>query len=236
MSVEEHTSILESMRNPPTRLHPQLLDLANKHRRGLAGIRGRLLSDAQGKSVRSIMVTSGLKGEGKTTVAITLAVSLAASSNGVVLLIDCNLDAPILHSLFEIPSGPGLADVVLRNRPLEDCVWPTDIPNLYILPWGDERTLAANVIGGEPFRKLIRAFRDSMKFVIADSAPLLSIADMLLALPAFDGVLEVVRCEQTQRDVPRDVKDRIEGVGGTFAGAVLNRRRYYLPRFLYGSI
>ncbi len=220
----------------PAQLNPLVHNLANRHRGRIAGLLGRLLYGKKGDPIKSLMVTSGLRGEGKSTVAIALGVALATTSDSSLLLVDCNLDNPIVDKMFGIPMVPGLSDVVLNDAPLYDCIWPTNVPNLHVLPWGTEREYGSTVLGSKRFRQTIAALRDATGFVIADTGAILAVSDMLLVISAFEDVINVVRCEHTTRDITSDVKNTVEGGGGNLIGTVLNQRRYYLPRMFYNRV
>lgn len=225
-----------SANGPPARLEPRLDALAQSQHRALSGIRGRLLSGARGKEVRSILVTSGLGGEGKTTIAVTLAMSLARTSDAPVLLMDGNHHSPALHDLFQIPAAPGVSEMVLQNLPVEQAIWSTETPNLYVAPWGGEKVYGTSVLDPARFRPVVEGLRSRFGYVVMDSAAVLATPDALLAAPAFDGAIEVIRCERTRRDVPPAVKHGVETAGGMLLGVVLNRRRYYLPRLFYKRV
>lgn len=225
-----------SANGPPAQLEPRLNSLAQSQHRALSGIRGRLLSGARGKEVRTILVTSGLGGEGKTTIAVTLAMSLARTSDNAVLLIDGNHHSPALHDLFQIAPAPGLSEMVLQNRPVEECIWRTETPNLFVAPWGNEEIYSTSVLDPARLGPVVNGLKSQFGYVIMDSAPVLSTPDALLAVPAFDGTIEVIRCERTRRDVPVAVQHGVETAGGTLLGVILNRRRYYLPRLFYKRV
>lgn len=231
-----NTAIENPAADPATgRLEPRLRALVLRQLRGLSGLRGRLMATSGGKQVQSILVTSGLVGEGKTTVSVILGVSLASALKMPVLLIDGNLHSPQLHRLFGLDPKPGLGEMAAAAASPEACVRATEFPNLMVMPAGDMGRLGANVFEGLGFAKVLDELRGRFHNVIMDGPAMLTSSEVLMVVPMFDGVIEVVMCEQTKMDVPVAVRERIESVGGVVLGAVLNRRRFYVPRFFYGK-
>jgi Mrp family chromosome partitioning ATPase len=233
-ALPRHTSLVP----PPSddlRAH-----LATPYREIALEQKGKLLSltglrTPDGQTVNRIMITSGLRGEGKTTIAIMAAMVLGASPRGPALLIDANFCRPMLHTAFGLSPTPGLADIVMHGTSL-DCVCPTEFPGLNVLLWGDGGNPGANVFVHERFTETLAALNAHFPTLVLDAASVLDTPEMLLAVPGIDGVLEVIRCEQTAQDVPASVKARVERAGGTLLGLALNRRKYHVPRQIYKLI
>ncbi|MGB0671320.1 MAG: CpsD/CapB family tyrosine-protein kinase [Rhodospirillales bacterium] len=221
---------------PIAQLNDALMRLANAQRRALAGLKGQLLAHSAGKARKSLLVTSGLNGEGKTTAAVTMAAGLARSCQGPVFLLDANLQHPNLHELFNVDAEPGLTDVLLGTADLSEVVYRTTINNLFVVPAGTTDGDAQHILETPRFREALRDIARQGDYVIIDGASMLSAPDTVLMVPGVDGVIQVVECERTRRDVPDEVRERVESVDGTFLGAVLNKRRFYLPRLFYGRL
>jgi Mrp family chromosome partitioning ATPase len=218
------------------RLTPSLAEIAAAHQDRIAGLKGYLFQANDGHPVRSLMVTSGLDREGKTTTAVSLAQALTHATSGGTVLVDVNLRAPVLDRAYGFKRVPGLSDVVLRRISLDACLHATETPGIMLLPWGQHRGHGVRVFESPRFAETLSALRESFAHVVLDGASLLSSPDMLLAVPDVDGLVVVAQCERTRADVIQDVKTRAESAGGKILGVVLNKRKYYLPRFIYDSL
>lgn len=183
-------------------------------------LRTSLLFSAEREALDSIAVTSAGMGEGKTTTAVNLAVTLAQDGRRV-LLIDCDFQRARLHRLFGLPREPGLADVLAGRRRAAEPVWPTRQNGLWLLPAGrpDE---PADVVQTAALRALLHEYGESYDVVILDTPPLLAAADAAIFAAIARGVVFVTRAGRTDREAARLAMHRLDGVGARVVGAVLN--------------
>jgi protein-tyrosine kinase len=153
---------------------------------------------------RSIAVTSPLKHEGKTMVAVNLAVALALGSEEHVLLIDGDLRDPEIHRYFDIHSEPGLADYLTSNSNgrLSSYIRPTSIPGLQILPAGIHSEVAPELLAKERMSRLLKEIQAAFPHgqVIIDTPPVLPTSDPLVLSREVAGVIMVVRAGRTRRE------------------------------------
>jgi capsular exopolysaccharide synthesis family protein len=147
-----------------------------------------LLHAARTESVRAIMVTSALGGEGKTSLSCHLATSLARAGRKT-LLIDGDLRKPSLHQVFDLPQAPGLCEVMRGTAAATQTVRPSGVGGLSVLPAGDcdEDALAALAQGRAG--AVLAELRGQYDFIVVDSAPLLLVTDSLLLAQDTDAVL-----------------------------------------------
>ncbi|HNX97471.1 MAG TPA: CpsD/CapB family tyrosine-protein kinase, partial [Candidatus Aminicenantes bacterium] len=202
----------------------------------LTSLGGNLLNAARGKDVRTILVTSSHPGEGKSVAAISIANTLANHIRSRVALLDANFYAPRLHELFHLQSEPGLADVLIEGLPYQQALYGTDQENLRVIPTG---TALASTIGRHEVGALkgtLTALLEEFDYVIVDCCHFFDSSDVSLFASLFDGIILVIECEKTNWEVVQQVNDNLKNVGGQVLGAVLNKRRYYIPRKLYGKI
>ncbi len=154
--------------------------------------------------VRSFSVTSPLKKDGKTTVAVNLAAALSLDYEEGVLLIDGDLRAPSIHRYFNAPQSPGLVDYLGSSAKmnLQSLVRETFLPGLRILPSGKPSHLAAELLAKERMRELIEEAQAEFPghHIIVDSPPILSTPDPLVIARHIDKVLLVMRAGKTPRD------------------------------------
>jgi capsular exopolysaccharide synthesis family protein len=162
----------------------------NSHGLGDAvdGIAASLVFSTPEESQRVVLVTSALAGEGKTTVAVNLATSLAALGRPT-LLLDLDLRRPRLHSLFNLDLGPGATEVLAGQIEPLDAVRPTNIENLSVLPAGllHERGLSARY--DDRVKEVLGELRTAFAHVVVDTGPVLPIVETRLLARHVDGVV-----------------------------------------------
>ncbi len=199
----------------------------------LAMAHGNLLSANTGKEINSLLITSCHAGDGKTVAALSLAYAISKHARLSVLLIDGNASSPALHSLLGTDLSPGLTDIVFNSARFEEIVTETEFPNVSVLPFGSGAASSLALYRSPAFAACIHAMQSQFDLLILDGPPLLVSSDASLASLHFDGVILVIACEDTQWGVAQHVKEKIESVGGHMLGAILNRRRYYVPTSVY---
>ncbi len=192
-------------------------------------LRTSLLFAAEREALDSIAVTSAGMGEGKTTTAVNLAVTLAQDGRRV-LIVDCDFQRARLHRLFGLPREPGLADVLAGRRHGTETVWPTRQNNLWLMPAGrpDE---PADVVQTAALRALLHELAGTYDVVVLDTPPLLPTADAAIFAAIARGVVFVTRAGRTDREAARLAMHRLDDVGARVVGAVLNDPDAESPRF-----
>ena len=179
-----------------------------------------LLSDFDHR-VRSIVLTSAEPGEGKTTLAVYLAVANADRGKKT-LLVDGDLRRPSLHSRFGLTPSEGLSDVLNGHLPWQDAIVPVEgRPNLAVLPAGPGSHRAADLIGPH-LADLLDEFVRQYDMVILDTPPLLGFAECLQMAVAADGVLIVSRAGETKRKSAAAVVSTLRRLRANVIGVVLN--------------
>lgn len=201
----------------------------------LSGVQGSIVSAAQNREVRSILVTSSRKGEGKTTAAIGLAYGLSSSASADVLLVDGNFTSPKIHTLFNVTSDPGLSDLVGGETRLEEVLRKTEDERLALLPQGASLTTLLDVYRSAGFEETLSSIKKNFDFVIYDCHSVFGSSDASVVARHFDSIALVVECESTRWEVVQMAKDRLESAGGNILGVVLNKRKYYIPQVFYGG-
>jgi len=230
---------------------PLISGRAGRHRRTLTGstptpregmlaesidnIRTALLHRAATESIRSVMVTSSLEKEGKTTVASQLSASLARSGRRT-LLIDGDLRRPTAHRLFELPVGPGLSELLRGEAELEEVLRPTRVAGLWMIPSGKCDSDAVQALAKNAIADEFKQIRSEFDFIVIDSGPVLTDADALLFSQYSDAVILSVLRDVSR--VPRvfEACERLRAVDAKLLGAVVNGmsmgryyRSYYRP-------
>jgi len=170
---------------------------------------------------RVVLVSSAAAGEGKTVTAVNLAV-VAAAANMRVVLVDANLRRPRIHELFGITAEYGLVDVLGGGLAVRDALVDVGVDNLLVLPGGDSSANPADLLTSPQLGKLLTELRHEADLVVVDSAAVLLVADALELARASDLTVLVARSKTSRgRDLAETVQ-RIDRVGGSTAGVVLN--------------
>jgi len=188
---------------------------------------------------RTLLVTSAEPGEGKTVAVANIGVSLARLKQRV-LLIDADMRNPRLNELFGEDQQPGLANVMTGNTTPRD-VRKTKIPGLWLMPAGSLSQNPADLLGSQRFEKLVAYLRQHFDWIVVDSPPALAVTDAALISQVTSGVLVVVDCGRTSREVASAAVARLEAVRAPLVGAILNRvvfdddKDAYLPYYHHES-
>ena len=172
-------------------------------------LRTRVLHRTEGVGGVTVMVTSALPGEGKTTTAINLAFAFAKSHGQTVLLVDADLKQQKIRAVLDFENDKGLADYLLESFPLSDAiVWP-GFERLTILSGGRTVTDSSELLGSPGMKALVKEMKSRYpdRYVIFDVAPVLTGADALAFAPLVDCILFVVQAGRTSlQDVNRALK------------------------------
>lgn len=185
-------------------------------------VRTNLTFMSADRPLNSMLVTSAGPREGKTTVAVNLAIAVAQSGKRV-LLIDTDMRRPRLHRVFGMSAELGISSVLVGERRLEACVQPTQVPNLFILACGPLPPNPSELLHTPQFRALVAEATERFDRVILDSPPLGAVTDAAIIGAQVDGAIFVVRCRQTSRDAMIAALRQLRDVGAHIVGAVLNQ-------------
>ena len=170
----------------------------------------------------SLLITSTQPGEGKTTVATNLALSLSQLGQRV-LLVDADLRFPSLQRLFSIRESLGLVSYLTGQQDWRSAVRPSGSPGLDLLLCGPVPPNPAELLSSKSMETLIGSAKSHYAFVILDSPPLLALADSRILASLVDGVLMVVKSGGTPREQVQQSQSSIRGAGATLIGVVLNK-------------
>ena len=171
--------------------------------------------------IRSVLVTSAVRDEGKSTVSANLA-SAMAQAGVPVLLISADLRRPSLHSFFGVPND-GIVDVVTGSRTLKEVLKAVDPPNLRFIGSGPAPRDPAALLGGQQAARLFGAVRATdTDFVVIDAPPALAVADTSILSQYVDAVLYVVDARRTTRHAVVQARDQLKTAHATVIGGVYN--------------
>ena len=185
------------------------------------------------KSIKTILFTGTTHGVGASTTAINFATTLACNCRLNVLLIEANLRTPGLHTTFGIPQEGGLADIVSNGNKPAFYIKKIEPGNLSVVTAGSKLTGAVGLFESERFSKFLTAVRAAFDFIILDGPPVPSFAEARVICAKVDGVVLVVEAGKTREQVAVRAKKELEEAGGKILGVVLNKRKYYIPDWIY---
>lgn len=185
----------------------------------------------------SLMVTSAVPGEGKTTTAVNMAVTFA-DSGFKVLILDTDLRRPHVHHVLHIERGPGLAEALSRNADIQSLIQPTQVKNLWAVCSGQVPPNPSELIGSERMHKIMKQLGKQFDLVICDAPSILVVTDPMLLATTVDTVVLVVSANNARRETVLRARKLMETAHASIAGVVLNgleatRRHYYYYYYYY---
>jgi polysaccharide biosynthesis transport protein len=185
------------------------------------------------RDLRSLLITSAVPREGKTTIALNLAIAEALAGNRRVVLVDVDLRHPSVAGRLGLPATPGLGDILSRNASVDEAIARVPVP-LQVPANGAWRPSFSVVTAGEPApnpTELVesRAMIDFLSTlsehfdpIIIDTPPTSLFGDALPLMRLVSGVLIVARVDLTTRDAARQLREQLDSVGARVLGVVQN--------------
>jgi capsular exopolysaccharide synthesis family protein len=205
-------------------------------------LRTSVLLSTAGRAPKSLLVTSSLPGEGKTTTAVNTAISLAQTGASVVI-IDADMRRPRLQSIFDMHGQQGLSSILSSDTSEGDMlamVRSDEESGLNVLTSGPIPPNPAELLGSDQMRRLLTVLQANYTHVVVDSPPVSSFTDGVLISSMVDGVLLVVHGGKSSRHIVRRSKQLLNDVGAKIFGVVLNNinlqsHDYYYYQSYYGQ-
>lgn len=181
--------------------------------------------------MKSLLISSPGPGEGKTTTSINTAISFADMGLKV-CLVDADIRKPKYHLLFEIKEAPGLADVIINQKSVEDSIQETSIKNLYVMTAGTDATDHSEIFSSVRMSHMMNQLEKQFDMVIYDSSPILLLTDTIILSSRVDGVMLVVKNNVTEKQALQAALTSLKNVRTNIIGIVFNdftieRRGYY---------
>jgi len=184
------------------------------------GIRSNLLLGASDGPLRAVAIVSARPEEGKTTLALNLAASLAALGKRTVI-VDCDLRRPQLHRVLNVSNRLGLSSVLQDRASLSETLQTVLPGRLTVLPAGPPSASAREQIGSR-IGIVVEELKSQFDMVVVDTPPMLGFADGLSVVTVVDTSLLVVKAGRTPREYVQTVIDQLRHVRAPLAGIVLN--------------
>ena len=197
------------------------------------------------KDLKTILITSTVPGEGKSWVAANLAITFAQADKKV-LLIDADMRKGRLADLFQLPSKPGLSNLLSginekghsEEIDISKIIKETEVDNLFLIPIGNIPPNPAELLGTEQIEKILKKFKQIFDIIILDGTPCELVTDSIILSRIVDTTIIVASQKLTKKENLEKVKRSIENVGGKIAGVILNRiqikAKQYSTSYYYG--
>lgn len=185
---------------------------------------------------RSLSFVASNQGDGASTAAIATAKTLSANLAGNVLLVDGNMDMPSLHSCLDLPLSPGFSD--LLNDPavsMHELIHKGD-EGFDIITSGKKIDKGLFKMTSDSFKEILKNMKESYDYVLFDLSPVNGFPVINNIMKLFDGVILVIACESTRWDVAQNMKEKLESSNANIVGFILNKRKYYIPSWLYNFV
>jgi capsular exopolysaccharide synthesis family protein len=185
-------------------------------------IRTGLLLSSVDHPPRSVLVTSSVPGEGKTTTALALA-SAAAASGLRTIIVDCDMRQPSMHVNLGANNELGLSDYLTGNAQLEDLIHIDDRSGLHYICAGRLPPSPTDLLSSNRMKQLLQQLAAAFQMVMLDTPPILAVSDALLLVRSVDKTIFVVRWEKTRRDVALNGLKAVFDAGARVGGMVLTQ-------------
>jgi non-specific protein-tyrosine kinase len=173
------------------------------------------------QQLRTLLITSAGPDEGKSTTVANLAVIMAQAEQRIIL-VDCDLRRPSLHTLFGLTNEHGLTSVILEQGEAPLPLQPTEVPGLNLLASGPMPPRPADLLGSKRMEGLIERLTAEADIVLFDTPPVTAVTDAAVLATRLDGVLLVLQAGHTRRDRAREARRLLEKVKANMIGVVLN--------------
>ncbi|CDF57718.1 CpsD/CapB family tyrosine-protein kinase [Thermobrachium celere] len=183
------------------------------------------------KKVKKIVITSSGPGEGKTTTALNLAVTLAQNGHKT-LLLDCDMRKPSIHKRLRISNLNGLSNILVGEVSFEDALNKGPVDNLDVVTSGTRPPNPAELLSSQRMINFIQGLDEKYDYIVIDTPPVLMVTDAQVLSKYADGTLLVVASGEAEKDAVKRAKELLDKVDANILGVVLNkldtsRKGYY---------
>jgi len=248
----------EIIKRPQPDVNHHLLQLPPEYVLELRNLAESLRFQATRNSLGIIGFSSALSGEGVSTLVANLSLIMAMRSKRVrpfepaaestqtaivrldpqarkqgLLVVDAQFRKPVLHTIFNVDLRHGLHDLLRDDTPTADLLKNTGYPNLKLMAAGGVMTSALEQLNYEKLGIILENLKARFEFVLVDVPPILQSAEGLPICRLCDGMVLVVQANRTRWQVVAEARRRLQRAEVNIMGCVLNRRKFFIPDWLY---
>ena len=192
----------------------------------------KLITRFPEESIKTILFTGTAHGDGTSTTAVSFATTLARDCRLNVLLMDVNLRCPSLHDVFNIEPNHGLS-TLLTGKEKPPFFKKVGDGELFVIPSGGKHSGPLTLFESKRFDKTLKMMREKFDYVILDAPPVNSYSEPRVIGTKVDGVILVIESGKTRKQVAIRAKQELEDAGAKLLGVILNRRKHYIPEWIY---
>lgn len=192
-----------------------------------------LRATQQGKSIKTILITSVNHYEGKTSTAINLALAMSDVPRFRILLVDTDLRYPTIHNRLGLKQSPGLTEILDGSTDLGLGIRDTEKENLKVTTSGNLSSYPVELLESERLKDFIKALKSKFDLILFDSPPIIPYSDASVLSSQMDGVLLVVQSGKTRREDVQQVRDALQNNQAKILGVVLNKQEHFIPERIY---
>ena len=188
-----------------------------------------IVKKSKSSPYKSLLVTSSVRGEGKSTLCSYLAITIAQFPQKRVLVVDADLRRPRIHQLFGTKNSEGLADCLAYGIDPLNVVQKTELDNLDVITCGTHTSMPSKLFESDLLADVLDKIKFYYDIVLVDSAPVLAVSDTLFLCNVIDAVLFVVIAGVTPRKIATRAKEVLVDARANIAGVVVNNVTQALP-------
>jgi len=183
------------------------------------------------RKLRTVTFTSAGKGEGKSTVALNLAIAMCQDFDTRVAIVDADLRRPRIHRLLGITPRRGLSDILSGESVPEDVMITNSVPRLTVIPGGRSSKTPAELLASPRMRQFVEELKSRFDFIIFDTPPVLTVSDAIVLGPMTDGVILVIQAGKARKNLVARAVELLHN--SKILGFVLNRGDLVLSHYGY---
>ncbi|MBI5144494.1 MAG: polysaccharide biosynthesis tyrosine autokinase [Candidatus Omnitrophica bacterium] len=203
----------------------------------LRNIRTSIIFSSPPDTLKSILITSAIPQEGKSTISINLAIAIAADGTRT-LLVDGDMRRPSLHKILGLNNSSGLSNYLTSKMPIDDIIQETKFQNLKFISCGPIPPNPSELFGSYRMKELLNEAKAKFDRVLFDGAPIFGISDSVVLAKALDGVIQVIRFGKISWDMVNKAKNRLQNLGVKITGVIINgvdikKESYYYKYYDY---
>jgi len=191
----------------------------------------RLKQPVQGQVPQTMMVTSAIAGEGKTTIAAYIGITAALATQKNHLILDCDLNRPTLHKKMELEQVNGLTEILSEGLELTQAVQTTKFPGLHVISAGRTVPNPFELMSFGRTEELFSHLRLYYETIVIDAPPVLNVGDTLKLAENVDGIIMVILSGRTNREVVKRAVELLKETRKPILGVVLNDMGEVLPYY-----
>ncbi len=203
---------------------PNEIQLTNFHvRESYKTARTNIVYSILKQGCKKIVFTSSMKGEGKTVTSANIACALAQQIDTKVLVIECDLRAPKVHTVFQLNPTPGLTNYLYNECAFQDIIKEATASNLDVICYGAIPPNPLELLSSDKMKELVESLEKKYDYIIFDTPPVGVVSDAIPMVKLSDGVVLVAKNNYTTYpDLSRTI-DTIKRADGKILGAIINK-------------